>query len=114
MPDRPSAGPLNGHTVKIRILASSPDAGHLQHLISFVVDGHLAIDAGCIGLCGLPDAQADITAIVLTHSHLDHICSLPMFAMNVLDSSGRGTVVSAPPAVIDSLQQDVFNGRVWP
>ena len=100
--------------MKIRIVPSSPDAGHLQHLISFVVDGHLAIDAGCIGLCGSPELQAGITSVVLTHSHLDHICSLPMFAMNVLDSSGRGIVVSAPPPVIDSLRQDVFNWRVWP
>jgi cAMP phosphodiesterase len=34
--------------------------------------------------------------------------------MNVLDSAGRGIVVTAPPAVIDSLRQDVFNWRVWP
>jgi cAMP phosphodiesterase len=100
--------------VKIRILPSSPDAGHHQYLISFVVDGHLAIDAGCIGLCGPPAAQAGITSVVLTHSHLDHICSLPTFAMNVLDSSGRGIVVSAPSPVIDSLRRDVFNWRVWP
>jgi cAMP phosphodiesterase len=100
--------------VKIRILPSSPDAGHLQPLISFVIDGHLAVDAGCIGLCGPPEAQARISTIVLTHSHLDHICSLPIFAMNVLDSAGRGIVVSAPAAVIDSLRQDVFNWRVWP
>lgn len=100
--------------MKIRILPSSPDAGHLQYLISFLVDGHLAIDAGCIGLCGRPEAQARITSIVLTHSHVDHISSLPIFAMNVFDSSGRGIVVSAPSAVIDSLRQDVFNWRVWP
>ena len=100
--------------MKVRILPSSPDPGHLQPLISFVIDGHLAIDAGCIGLCGSPEAQARISTIVLTHSHLDHICSLPIFAMNVLDSAGRGIVVSAPAAVIDSLRQDVFNWRVWP
>lgn len=100
--------------MKIRILPSSPDAGHVQALISFVVDGHFAIDAGCIGLCGPPEAQARITTVVLTHSHIDHICSLPIFAMNVLDSAERGTSVSAPPAVIDSLRQDVFNWRVWP
>ena len=100
--------------MKIRILPSSPDAGHLQHLVSFVVDDHFAIDAGCIGLCGPPAAQAGITAIVLTHSHVDHICSLPLFAMNVVDSTDRGVVVSAPPAVIDSLRQDVFNWRIWP
>jgi cAMP phosphodiesterase len=100
--------------VKVRILPSSPDAGHLQHLISFVVDGHLAVDAGCIGFCGPAEAQAAITTVVLTHSHLDHVCSLPIFAMNVVDSQGHGITVSAPPPVIDSLRQDLFNWRIWP
>jgi cAMP phosphodiesterase len=100
--------------VKIRILPSSPDAGHLQHLISFVVDDHLAVDAGCIGLCGSPASQARLTTVLLTHSHIDHVCSLPIFAMNVLDSAGRGAPVSAPAAVIESLRQDVFNWRLWP
>jgi cAMP phosphodiesterase len=100
--------------VKVRVLPSSPDAGQLQHLISFVIDDHLAIDAGCIGLCGPPERQARLTSVILTHSHLDHVCSLPVFAMNVLDSAGRGTVVSAPPAVIETLQQDLFNWRLWP
>ena len=100
--------------MKIRILPSSPDAWHLQHLISFVVDDHLAVDAGCIGLCGAAEAQARLTTVLLTHSHLDHVCSLPIFTMNVLDSTGRGVVVSAPTAVIESLRQDVFNWRVWP
>jgi ribonuclease BN (tRNA processing enzyme) len=106
--------PLSNRIVKIRILPSSPDAGHLQHLVSFVIDGHLAIDAGCIGLCGPPGLQAEITTVVLTHSHLDHVCSLPMFAMNVIDSRGRGIVVSAPAPVLDSLRQDLFNWRLWP
>jgi ribonuclease BN (tRNA processing enzyme) len=100
--------------MKVRILPSSPDAGQLQHLISFVIDDRVAIDAGCIGLCGAVQAQAGLTSVLLTHSHLDHVASLPMFAMNVIDHAGRGVVVTAPDSVIASLRQDVFNGRVWP
>ncbi len=100
--------------MKVRILPSSPDCVHLQHLVSFVVDDRLAIDAGCLGLCGSLEAQARITSVVLTHSHLDHICSLPLFAMNVLDAARRCVQIAAPAAVIDSLSQDVFNWRVWP
>src|SRR3990172_165370 len=100
--------------MKVRILPSSPDATHLQHLVSFVIDDHLAVDAGCIGLCGSAQSQARLTAVLLTHSHLDHVCSLPIFAMNVLDSANRTVVVSAPAAVIESLRQDVFNWRLWP
>ncbi len=100
--------------MKIRVLPSSPDLPHLQHLISFVVDGRLAIDAGCIGLCGTAASQVAITSVLLTHSHMDHIGSLPSFTINLLDAAGRGVTVHAPPAVIDSLRQDIFNGRVWP
>jgi ribonuclease BN (tRNA processing enzyme) len=100
--------------VKIRILPSSPDAGHLQHLVSFVIDGHLAIDAGCIGFCGTAESQARLTSVLLTHGHLDHVCSLPIFAMNVFDHSGTGVTVHATSPVIDQLKGDLFNGRVWP
>ena len=100
--------------MKVRILPSSPDAGHLQHLISFVIDDRLAIDAGCIGLCGPVEAQARLTSVLLTHGHLDHVASLPIFAMNVLDCAGRGISVTAPDPVIDTLRRDLFNGRVWP
>jgi len=100
--------------VKIRILPSSLDAGDLQHLISFVVDDRLAIDAGSLGLCGTPVEQAAITDLVLTHSHADHVCSLPLFAMNVCDATGRGITVRAPEPVLESLRRDVFNWRVWP
>jgi ribonuclease BN (tRNA processing enzyme) len=100
--------------VKVRILPSSPNAGDLQHLITFVVDGHLAIDAGCLGFCGTPAQQAAVTGVVLTHSHADHICSLPIFATNVFDHTGRGVTVSAPAAVVECLKEDLFNWRVWP
>lgn len=100
--------------MKIRILPSSPDAGRIQHLISFVVDGRLAVDAGCVGLCGTPAAQTAITTVLLTHSHLDHVCSLPIFAMNVLDCASRGVTAYAPVAVIDTLRRDLFNWRLWP
>lgn len=100
--------------MKVRILPSAPGAEPLQHLVSFVIDGRLAVDAGCIGLCGTPGDQAAITSVLITHSHLDHICSLPIFAMNVADTASRGVTVHAPAAVIEALRQNVFNGRLWP
>ncbi len=100
--------------MRVRILPSSPDVGHLHHLTTFVVDGHLAVDAGCLGLCGTPREQSAITDVVLSHSHADHVLSLPMYAMNVFDATERGVTVHAPQPVIDSLRRDVFNWRVWP
>lgn len=100
--------------MRVRILPSSPDAGDLQHLITFVVEGRLAIDAGCLGFCGTAREQAAVTSVFLTHSHADHVCSLPMFAMNVFDATGQGATVHAPADVVDCLHEDVFNWRTWP
>ena len=100
--------------MKVRILPSSADQTDLQHLITLLVDGHLAIDAGCLGLWGSPADQAGVTGVVLTHSHADHVCSLPMFVMNVADHAGRGVTVHAPRETIEVLRHDVFNGRIWP
>ena len=90
--------------VKVRLLPSSPDQPELQHLVSFVVNDHLAIDAGCIGFCGSIESQAQLMSVVLTHGHLDHVCSLPVFAMNVASHARRGVVVWATDAVIASLR----------
>jgi len=100
--------------VKVRILPSSADQTDLQHLITLLIDDHFAIDAGCLGLCGSPAEQAAVTSVVLTHSHADHVCSLPMFVMNVADHAGRGVTVHAQAETIDTLRRDMFNGRIWP
>ena len=61
---------------------SSPDESK-QYLTTFVVNDVLAIDAGCLGLYGEPDDQARIEHVFLTHSHADHVGTLPIFIENV-------------------------------
>ena len=100
--------------MKVRIVPSATDGSDQQFLTSFILNGVLAVDAGCIGLYGTPREQAEIANVVLTHSHTDHVCSLPAFAMNLLDLCGRATVVWAHEPVLESLREDVFNGRTWP
>lgn len=100
--------------MRVRILPSATDGSDQQFLTSFVINDVLALDAGCVGLFGTPADQAKIAAIVLTHSHADHVCSLPTFAMNVMDLCGQTTVVWSHEPVLESLREDMFNGRTWP
>jgi ribonuclease BN (tRNA processing enzyme) len=100
--------------MRVRILPSATDSSDRQFLTTFLLNGTVAVDAGCLGLYGTPADQANISGVVLTHSHADHVCSLPTFAMNVMDSSGRSTVVWSHDSVLQSLREDIFNGRVWP
>lgn len=85
----------------------------LQYLSTYVIDGVLAIDAGSLGFGADLASQCRIRDVILTHSHLDHIASLPVFLENVYGSAPPVTIHASQP-VIDCLRQDLFNNRVYP
>jgi ribonuclease BN (tRNA processing enzyme) len=99
----------------VRILASSlDDPQNTQFLTSFVINDSVAIDAGCAGFRGQPAEQARIKHVFLTHSHADHVCSLPMLVTNAHEERGGAVDVYGHDHVLQSLRADVFNGRLWP
>lgn len=85
-----------------------------QFLTSFIIDGQVAVDAGAIGLIVPPSDQKRIRHVFLSHSHIDHIATLPLFLDNVYDPQCECVRVYASEAVQDCLQRDVFNDRLWP
>jgi ribonuclease BN (tRNA processing enzyme) len=104
--------------VKIILVPSSvSERGEEQHqyLSSYLINDTIAVDAGSLGLLQTPDEQARIKHVLLTHTHIDHIGSLPIFVENVYEDATSDSVTiygSAP--VLDSLRKDIFNDRVWP
>ena len=85
-----------------------------QFLSSFIINETVAIDAGAIGLISPPEHQKRIRHVVLTHSHIDHIASLPLFLDNVYDPNTDCVSVYAGKDLQECLQRDVFNDRLWP
>ena len=83
-------------------------------LSSYVIDDLVAIDAGGLGLLGDLDAQTRIQHVFMTHGHMDHIASLPIFLETVFESGDRCVTLHAGAATLESLRKDVFNDRVWP
>jgi ribonuclease BN (tRNA processing enzyme) len=103
--------------MKVRLLPSSVSAGASnedQYLTSYLINDALAVDAGSIGLFGSPQEQARIRHVLLSHTHLDHVASLAVFLENVYQAGSQCVVVHGSEAVLDSLQRDVFNNRLWP
>lgn len=99
----------------IRLVASSIGNGiTYQYLMSYIVNGSVAIDAGCIGLLSPLDDQFRIRHVLLSHSHLDHIATLPIFLDNVYQDGPECVSIYGHPETLDSLRTDFFNGRVWP
>ena len=84
----------------------------LQYLTSFLIDDALAIDAGSLGFFLTPRDQARIKHVLLSHSHIDHLASLPVFLDNAYNKTSVVTVHGSE-WVLNCLQKDLFNDRIW-
>ena len=100
--------------MRIELLPSSFPETEIQYLVSFVVNDTVAIDAGSLGLLADLGRQQAIRHVFLTHEHLDHIASLPLFLDNVYSAGPECVELLAAADVLEFLHGDIFNGRVWP
>ena len=101
--------------MKLRVLGCSGGIGgrHLR-TTSFLVDGDVLIDAGT-GVEDLSLAElARIDHVFISHSHLDHVSSLPLLADTVGGMRIKPITVYATRATIEILRNHVFNWAIWP
>src|SRR5262249_60426609 len=85
-----------------------------QFLSTYLVGESVAVDAGCLGLHGSPADQVKVKHLFLTHSHIDHLASLPVFLENVYRPGVPCVTVYGNEAVLDSLRRDFFTDRARP
>lgn len=100
--------------MEVRMLGCSLGAGSGQYLSTYLINGTVAIDAGCLGLHGSPAQQAAVGHVFLTHAHADHIASLPFFVENVWRATSGCPVVYGSPQTLDAVRRSIFNNEVWP
>jgi ribonuclease BN (tRNA processing enzyme) len=103
--------------VKVILLPSSvsdrPES-QAQFLTTYLINDAVAIDAGSLGLYGSAQEQAAVKHILLSHSHIDHLASLPIFVENAYEAQRDCVTVYGSEAVLECLRRDIFNDRVWP
>ena len=101
--------------LRLRVLGCSGGIGgrHLR-TTSFLIDGDVLIDAGT-GVGDLTLAElSQIDHIFLTHSHLDHINSIPFLVDTVGGMRNKPLTVYATRATIEILRNHLFNWSIWP
>lgn len=100
--------------MKVRVLGCSGAIAKDCRTTSFLVDGKVLVDAGTgVGDLTL-DEMRKIDHVFLTHSHLDHICALPLMLDAVSSLRTLPVEIHALPATIDALRTHIFNNVVWP
>jgi ribonuclease BN (tRNA processing enzyme) len=104
----------SGQTMKIRVLGCSGGIGGGLRTTALLVDDDILIDAGT-GVGDLPlESLAKIDHIFVSHSHLDHVTSIPFLVDTVCWMRGAPIVVYGIKETLDILRAHLFNWRLWP
>ena len=85
-----------------------------QRLTCFVIDDCVAVDAGSIAIALNGEQRNTVRDIIVTHPHMDHVASLPIFIDDLYPSLQEPVRIYATAEVIELLERDVFNWNVYP
>ncbi len=104
--------------MRVKILGCSggigSSSGQVLRTTSMLVDEDILIDAGT----GVGDLSIDqliaINHIFVTHSHLDHITSIPFLLDTVMGLRAHPVTVYATAETLKILQDHIFNWKIWP
>jgi len=88
--------------------------GTSQFLTSFVINNTLAIDAGSLGFQEDLQFQCGVRHVFLTHGHVDHIASLPIFLETVYSPESAPPIIYSLPETWDAIQRHMFNDLLYP
>lgn len=100
--------------MKLKVLGCSGGISGDLRTTSFLVDDDILIDAGTGVGCLDFEALSRIDHVFLTHSHLDHVTSLPFLVDTVGGYRDRPLTVHAPEEVLAILREHLFNWKLWP
>jgi ribonuclease BN (tRNA processing enzyme) len=101
--------------MQVRVLGCSGGICQGVATTSFLIDKDILVDCGT-GVSELMlEEMHDIRHIFITHSHLDHISSIPLLADTLFDSLVANPItVHAQKKTLEVLQKHIFNREVWP
>ena len=100
--------------MELRVLGCHGGETPRHRTTAFLLDDHLAIDAGCLtSQLELAD-QCRIKTVLVSHSHMDHVRDLATIADNRCQLGSEPLVIAATKATIENLRLHFFNDRLWP
>ena len=100
--------------MQIKVLGCSGGIGGNMRTTSLLLDDDVLIDAGTgVGDLSL-EALLKIDHIFVTHSHLDHVLSIPLLLDTAMGVRPKPITLHATIDVINILKEHVFNWKIWP
>jgi ribonuclease BN (tRNA processing enzyme) len=100
--------------MKLKILGCSGGIGGNLRTTSMLLDHDILIDAGTGVGDLLVSELARIDHVFLTHSHMDHVASIPFLVDTVGWMRDKPLTVHAVAETIAILKEHLFNWKLWP
>jgi ribonuclease BN (tRNA processing enzyme) len=100
--------------MKLKILGCSGGIGGDLRTTSMLIDDDVLIDAGTgVGDLSVRDLTK-IDHIFVTHSHMDHVTSIPFLVDTVGWMRDKPITLYATRETLDILHEHLFNWKLWP
>ena len=100
--------------MQLRVLGCAGGSAPGMPLSCYLVDDIVAVDAGAL-TTGLPvDEQRRVRSVLLTHGHLDHVWTLPLFLANRFGAGVATCAIHGSAYTLETIRRHLFNDRIWP
>lgn len=100
--------------MQVRILGCGGGIGQNVRTSSYLIDDDILLDAGT-GVGDLPlHEMLKIRHIFITHSHMDHVATIPLLVDTLFSDIKQPVIVHALKETIAALKTHIFNWIVWP
>jgi len=100
--------------MRIQVLGGFGGESLQCRMTCLLINGKIALDAGSLSQVLSIEQQVDVHTILLSHSHMDHVNSLPFFIENVYGKSEKAIDIHASAATVYSIRKYLFNNATWP
>ncbi len=99
--------------MEVRILGAHNLESRKTRHTCLLIDGVLALDAGCLASALTPAEQARISAVLLSHSHFDHVRDIPTLGLATL-SQPEAIEVYSLPQTLSTVHSNLPNWDIYP
>ena len=100
--------------MRLRVLGCAGGSAPEAHLSCYLIDDVLAVDAGALTTTLDFHAQRRVQDVLLTHGHLDHVWTLPLFLANRFGGDAVRCRLYGSSYTLETVRQHLFNDRIWP
>lgn len=100
--------------MELRVIGAYGGETPNHRMTCFLLNENVSMDAGSLTRGLTLEEQYKIQSIVISHSHMDHITSLPFLVENVFGKQNEVLTVYCSKESMANIKKNMFNNDTWP